>query len=516
MPSIYWQGCLFGSQGKHEAPPDFPLQDGDIYEDGEVFGNVCTEGREIPGVLMLRMGRTYGKSSSGKRLLYGFTPADRNLPMFLVPYSDGDREFSKARSDRYAILRFVKCGANRPEGLLTNTLGNVGDFQAHDEYLMYRHSLYHSLSPFKKTLRGLKEENIDSTGALQVFAIDPLGCRDYDDAFSVERCKGSGYRVRICIADACHHLDKLNGWDYLGGRLQTVYLASGPRNMLPPILSDNLVSLVEGKTRQCVVFEFFVDLDGHCEFSGVKRQLCIVERNYVYDTQELLMSSEYKCLCKATTLVSGTELDSHDIVAWWMVRLNAECGRILSSKQTGVFRECSAIVDKRETVLTKLGLARIAEWESSYTLWHSNVKHEALECGPYAQASSPIRRLCDIVNQCLLLALFGFESDGGEMFCRRVMSALEVSRMTEYSRGASRAERDSRVSKFLKDAAADTLELEACCVQVRGKNHKGIARYRLYIEEIGCTVTQSSTLDYSVGDKVQVRVTCVDGIFMYC
>jgi exoribonuclease R len=515
MPSIYWQYALFGSHGKQEAPLDFSLRDGDVYEDDEVFGNVC--GREIPGVLMLKMGRTYGKAKSGKRLLYGFTPADRNLPMFLVPYSDGNKQFSKARSDKYAIMRFSKCGANRPEGVLTNTLGNVGDFQAYDEYLLHRYSLYYSLAPFKKAVRGLsEEEDVVSAGALRVFAIDPPGCRDYDDAFSIEGCSVGGYKVRVCIADVCYHLDKIDAWDYLGGQLQTVYLASRPRNMLPPVLSDNLISLVESKTRHCVVFEFIVDLAGKCKFVGVERQICIVEQNYAYDTKVLFASSEYKSLSLATTLAAGTNMDSHDVVAWWMVRLNIECGKILASERTGVFRECSVIVDKRETVLTKLGLARIAEWESRYTLWHNDVKHEALECGPYAQASSPIRRLCDVVNQCLLLALAGHTSGGGEAFCRRVMCAPEIARMTEYSRGASRAERESRVSKFLNDAAVDTVELEACCVHVQGKNHKGIARYRLYIEEIGCIVTQSSTLDYSVGDNVHVRVTCVDGVFMYC
>lgn len=517
MPSIYWKGALFGSHGKQEAPPDFWLRDGDVYEDEEIFGNVYNEGREIPGVLMLKMGRTYGKAESGKRLLYGFTPADRNLPMFLVPYSDGNKQFSKARSDKYAMMRFSKCGANRPEGVLTNTLGSVGDPQAYDEYLLYRHSLYYSQAPFKKAVRGLsEEEDIGSAGVLRVFAIDPPGCRDYDDAFSIEDCGVGGYKVSVCIADVCYHLDKLDAWEYLGGQLQTVYLASGPRNMLPPVLSDNLVSLVEGKVRHCVVFEFVVDREGKCDFVGVERQKCVVEKNYVYDTNDLFTSSDYASLLKATTLAADADLDSHDVVAWWMVRLNAECGKILASEKTGVFRECSAIVDKRETVLTKLGLARIAEWESRYTLWHSGVKHKALECGPYAQASSPIRRLCDVVNQCLLLALAGHHSGGGEAFCRKVMCTPEVARMTEYSRGASRAERESRVSKFLNNAAADTVDLEACCVQVRGKNHKGIARYRLYIEEIGYIVTQSSTLDYSVGDKVHVMVTCANGVFMYC
>jgi len=517
MPSIYWQGALFGSHGKQEAPPDFSLRDGDVYEDDEIFGNVYDEGREIPGVLILKMGRTYGKSKSGKRLLYGFTPADRNLPMFLVPYSDGNKQFSKARPDKYAMVRFSECGANRPEGVLINTIGSVGDFQAYDEYLLHRHSLYYSLAPFKKAIRELSEkEDIESDGALRVFAIDPPGCRDYDDAFSIEGCGVGGYRVRVCIADVCYHLDKLDAWEYLGGQLQTVYLASRTQNMLPSVLSDNLISLVEGKVRHCVVFEFVVDLTGKCEFIGVERRKCIVEKNYIYETNELFTSSEYGSLSKATTLAANTALDSHDVVAWWMVRLNAECGKILAFERTGVFRECSSIVDKRVTVLTKLGLARIAEWESRYTLWHDDVKHEALECGPYAQASSPIRRLCDVVNQSLLLALVGNRSGGGEAFCRRVMRPPEVARMTEYSRGASRAERESRVSKFLMDAAIETVELDAYCVQVQGKNHKGIARYRLYLEEIGHTVTYSSTHDYSVGDKVHVMVARGDGGCMYC
>jgi len=514
MQLVYWNSALFGSHGKQEAPHDFAIKDGDVYdsEDEKVVGNVCD--REIPGVLMLKMGKTYGKVLSSRRLLYGFIPANRNLPMFLVPYSDGNKQFAKARTDRYAVIRFTKCGDNRPEGILTNTLGCVGDDDAYDEYILYHHKLNHSLAPFKKVIRGFVEEDvIKKDSLLDVFAIDPPGCRDYDDAFNVEDYPGGGYRIRVCIADACYHLDRVGGWDYLGSRLQTVYLVSGPRNMLPPLLSDNLVSLVEGKTRHCVVFEFIITpINGHCQFVGVTRKLCFVKKNYVYDTPELLTSHDYKSLSNATNMVCGTYLDSHDVVAWWMVKLNAECGRILASEKTGIFRECTTIVDKRETILTKLGLARIAEWESCYTLWHSDVKHEALECGPYAQSSSPIRRLCDVVNQCLLLALSGYYSHEGEMFCHRMMHVTDVARMTEYSRSASRAERESRVAKYLKDAATDTIILGAFCVEVRARDHKGIVRFRLYIDEIGHTVTHSSTRHHSVGDNVRLQVTRSCGV----
>ena len=453
--SIYWKGFAYGSHGKQAVSRDLVFTDGAVLEATDAC---CWEENEslcetdICGTLLLASGKTYGRSKlRNKRLLYGFRPSDRSLPMFAVPYHDGGKDFVKARTDKYGIITFVECRGERPEGILSEIIGDVGDSAVYDEYQIIKNGLRHSSRAFRQFIRGVRNSpewsaSVEAPGvdSMRAFTIDPKGCKDFDDAFTVVS-DGAGWIVHVHIADVCTLIDTFGAWKLLGGCSQSVYLDTGVRGMLPSVLSEDKLSLVQGVPRRVVTTTFTISATGGIRMEGITKEVCVVDKNWVYDDPALCSHVGYVGLRQAAEMVAGHDIsDSHDVVAWWMVKLNATAGKVLAAEQTGVFRVCSALKDPRTNILHQMGLAKVADWDSTYSLWGMGLEHRALECTYYAQVSSPIRRLCDIVNQALLLGLCGHASDGSRAFCEGMMIADMVHRMTDQGRGARKAERASK------------------------------------------------------------------------
>jgi len=114
-----------------------------------------------------------------------------------------------------------------------------------NEALKEAEEIYHA---FKSQPLSSKNKRRDLT-SLKVFSIDSESTRDIDDALSIE-AKGASYYVGIHIADVAHyilpesHLDR-EAYE----RTTSIYLPEGKIPMLPPALSEDALSLVEGEER---------------------------------------------------------------------------------------------------------------------------------------------------------------------------------------------------------------------------------------------------------------------------
>ena len=139
-------------------------------------------------------------------------------------------------------------------------------------------------------------EDLRQTGC-SVFSIDPHGCTDFDDAVSIEVAGPlpDCYRVTIYIADVPATLDRLNLWDAVSDRVATVYLPNLPnlsigaatfnakRTMLPPVLANDVCSLVANTTKRDMLAMEAVVIGG--EVVGIQfiRKRARIARNYVYE-----------------------------------------------------------------------------------------------------------------------------------------------------------------------------------------------------------------------------------------
>jgi exoribonuclease R len=198
-------------------------------------------------------------------------------------------------------------------------------------------------------------------------------------------------------------------WDYVDARVSTIYLPDKRRTMLPPMISDNTCSLLANQVRQALTMKVTVDFNGLllCEPSFVTEEICVAH-NYAYEEPRLLKNRHYQMLLDITRKMSAEITDSHDVVEYWMVYMNAKCGELLASRKRGVFRT-AVIVEGDERGMRNI----IKDWNKTrceYVAFDdanpANLRHDLLGVDTYAQITSPIRRLVDLINQTIFIREF--------------------------------------------------------------------------------------------------------------
>ena len=377
----------------------------------------------IAGVLIL--GKTYGRS--GKRLLYKCIPDNKFLPVFLVPYNVS-ATFSKVVKNKYIAFRFDNWDGDHPHGEIKDTLGDVDSLEAFNEYQLYRRGLHLSLAQFTKSSRTILKyddpiQNIldktnyqveDLRSIQNIFTIDPADCTDFDDAFSVNEENGVA-TINVYIANVFVWLETYELWEHMTDRVSTIYLPDKKRPMLPPLLSDDLCSLKQGADRFAFMMSVKYDMQTLVQIGEpiFKNALVHIQKNYTYEDKKLGKNPGYKIL---RTLAQTN--DSHEVVAFWMIRMNVSAAEHLRHRNKGIFRSTEDATESTEdaTKITECAINSHNKGggmgEPWFSQWLGNngsgavysevcAPHSQLGVDAYVHITSPIRRLVDILNQIL-------------------------------------------------------------------------------------------------------------------
>ena len=387
----------------------------------QLINSNIRSGRSIPGVLIVSDNKTYGRKY--KRLLYKCVPDDKSLPVFLVPYEIKHVGFSKVYINLYVTFMFLDWDDRHPHGILNQTIGPVDVLDNFYEYRLFSKQLNISLQKFQKEAIAQVNKNRDIVGLVKdkyptiedreqitVFSIDPDGCVDFDDAFSITDLPGDIQLVSVYIANVPVVIDALNLWDSFSKRTSTIYLPESKRPMLPTILSDKLCSLQAGVTRVAFHMDVYMRagdiVDIKFGSSFVK-----LDKNYCYEESALLKYSKYTDLLAITRELNAKNRyldivgDSHDVVAYLMILMNYHCAKKMLEHKTGIFR--STIVkpgyntipsNVPEDVSKFLKIFNSAGGKYVYGDGLTNVKHDMLGLDAYIHITSPIRRLVDLLN----------------------------------------------------------------------------------------------------------------------
>ncbi len=98
---------------------------------------------------------------------------------------------------------------------------------------------------------------------LPCYTIDPLEARDHDDAVSLQRREGGGYRLLVHIADVSHYIRKDTALDAEAlERGTSAYLINRVIHMLPEQLAAEKCSLVPGEDRLALSVDIVLGRDG--------------------------------------------------------------------------------------------------------------------------------------------------------------------------------------------------------------------------------------------------------------
>jgi exoribonuclease R len=315
--------------------------------------------------------QTFGKEKG--RFLYRCYPDDNSSPL-LIPYEISP-QFQKKRCAYYVLVSY-----NLPIGKLMQNLGEVNEPSHYYEYLLYCKNLQVSHRIFQNVvLSKLKNVTFNDLPFREskVFTIDGATSIDLDDGFSVDDEK-----VSIYISCVPYILDQLDLWKHMSERISTIYFPDKRHPMLPKLLST-LCSLNEGTIRPCLVLDLFMDGTTKWEVCSVK-----IHKNYTYEN---VCGREYEILEER----SGCD-HSHDVVHHYMTKYNTLSASILKK---GIYLK----VNKPEEMPS--------EWLPAYLNHYSYYD----TTGDYAQMTSPIRRLVDILNMMQLtrdLGLYETKDNG--------------------------------------------------------------------------------------------------------
>jgi exoribonuclease R len=385
--------------------------------------------KNIPGVLVLKGSKTYGRSKNGK-LLYKCIPDDRRLPTFLIPYEMKNVGFSKVFVDHYCTFNFTEWKDKHPQGVISQMIGSVDILDNFYEYQLYCKSLNASIQNFTKdTSKALKNhthdafieniskkypEIVDRTdkSMWNIFTIDPSNSLDYDDAFSIRTLDNGIQQLSIYISNVTIWMDVLNLWDSFSRRISTIYLPDRKRPMLPTILSDCLCSLQSNHTRLAFVMDLFVDGD---TITDIKYSNCKIRvyKNYIYEESGLLEDKHYQNVFEITKTISkkykyiNNVRNSHETVCYLMILMNYNTAKELILKNNGIFRSTIMKRDYSPPENIPEDVCKFIKiWNSAAGQYidascladGQTISHDLLEMDAYVHITSPIRRLVDLLN----------------------------------------------------------------------------------------------------------------------
>ena len=480
----------------------------------------------IPGVLVLENSQTYGRVKD--KFLYKCIPDDKRLPIFLIPYKLR-LGFNKNIKNKYVVFEFRNWEDKHPRGSLTQTIGDVNILENFYEYQLYCKSLYASIQNItKKTMKKLKEktqdeyiEMIRQKSDLQdyretrnIFSIDPLHSKDFDDAFDIEKLE-DGFRISVYISNVSFWMDAMDLWDSFSNRISTIYLPDRKRPMLPTVLSDALCSLTQNDIRFTLELALIIKEGKVVEYT-FNNSVIRLKKNLRYDTKEQEGYGDYKILLEQIKIMNKQKkyMDSidtsHDVVAYLMINMNYLSAKELIKVKSGIFRSAK-FSDKfvpPEEIPSDVKKF-LKNWNSLGGKYSKEFgDHDMLELDAYVHITSPIRRLVDLLNIITLQDKLGLYkmSDKAKEFYERWTSDSSIEYINTTMRSIRKVQNDCSLLKICMEDLKVLEKTYGGYIFDKMVRNDSLYQYMVYLPEINMVNRFTSRHNKKNLSKQQFRI----------
>jgi len=353
----------------------------------------------LVGTIELTRPARYGFTSR-KIPLVLFTPYDERYPQMVVGCSE--RDLSK---NRIGVVQWTEWSPNTqfPRAALQNVWGVSGDIEVE------KRALQHCACPWKYPKHPYAPVLHDAHSRTPLkgytFHIDPAGCRDVDDVFTLERVDDTLWRVTITISDVSAFVEDGDAVDIMASLIsQTLYDTKGVvlSPMLPAAYSEESCSLLPNKTSYGLSLQFLWNGTEISECCWIESVFETTE-SFTYEGFQKRVTPYQRVIQEVASFISGEALqDSHEWVEQLMIFYNKEAGRYLKRTGKGILRRHS-LPDQERLAHYRVHLPEwkhLAMSSAEYCLAEEkDTYHSGLETDAYAHATSPIRRYADFVNQ---------------------------------------------------------------------------------------------------------------------
>lgn len=282
---------------------------------GEVVGIIQRSQRDYVACLDETEESAVLLSSSRRQEQLLCVPMDQRIPLVRV----ASRQRSRLLGQRFVIrIDGWDRRSKLPRGHVARFLGPIGDINAENMALLVENDI--NISPFSSaSLQELPEDTEEHPWVIpeeeyskrrdlrfshRACSIDPPGSKDVDDVLSICELPDNVLEVGVHIADVSYFVKQDSLLDLEArNRGTTVYLVGSTYHMLPPILSENLCSLREGKDRLAVSVIWTVDPDNDFEVLDVWSGRTIIR------SRHQMSYAQAQAILDAQPLSEGWEID---------------------------------------------------------------------------------------------------------------------------------------------------------------------------------------------------------------
>jgi exoribonuclease R len=395
------------------------LFDGDLVEI-DVQNNLKLVGRDtqrlknIVGILHTTSKIRQGIDKKG-HMIYIFRPINMSFPEFIVASN-----LNNQIKNQWCVIDYLDWKEKRPRGAIVSLLGAVGEYEIEQKALIKYHrpiTLSQKMSSDEVSLiKEIYSKNLWIEGRIRIddytVSIDPIGCRDIDDALSLSKTSDTTYSLGIHISDLTDFIKCGSMLDKNAYKLgATLYCGNENMPMWPRELSDGLFSLIKGHER--ATLSIFVEYDTTCDSITIKNNIIktiIINKNQLDYSQKSIYSEAnidwdiFKKIVEKLRLKMGYKQchDSHDWIETLMIHYN--CIVAQNFKENAIYRNQSV---RQDIYPEKL---KFLLWESAlYSI--TSKGHSCLDLNKYTHATSPIRRYADFLVQKIITENISISED---------------------------------------------------------------------------------------------------------
>ena len=376
--------------------------------------------RSLPQYLVgeLELYSSHIFKSTTRTPLYLFKPLDVRYPKFYV-HSNG-----RAKYNRNILISINELGwndnNNLPHGKVYDVYGVYDDINVIEQALCNHYNLLDNDYRLKNTPIVKYGYEISRTEIKEdIYSIDPIGCLDIDDAFSI-KVDNDYFHLWIHIADVYSNLMSwFDDASYIVYHLyqgSSIYLRTQIKHMLSSIWAKNICSLLEGTKKNMLTLHIRLDRNENIE-CNLYPSVGKITKNYNYDNSVKLCRDYYDKVYKIYSIflkkygnnnMSDKIDNTHKFIEALMIIYNLYYGnevakdwtyrllRVQKNKKYDMILD--NMNDKYDRDLSKF-LMIISSNNAQYSVEKDNIGHSSLGVRGYTHVTSPIRRKVDLINQ---------------------------------------------------------------------------------------------------------------------
>jgi ribonuclease R len=255
--------------------------------EGQITKVIERKRKEIVG--LLKMSKTF----------YYVTPDDPKIHRDIYV---GEKTLKESKvGDKVAIGKIIwEDRMLNPVGEVLEVIGKEGTLQSEVTSIAREFGIpflfnEKTLLEAEKISDGISDEEIKHRRDFReknVFTIDPVDAKDFDDALSIEKLENGNYEVGVHIADVSHYVKPGTFIDNeASSRGNSVYFVGKAIPMLPEKLSSNICSLRPNEDRLTFSVIFEMTEKGEIVNHQISKTIINSKRRFTYEEAQKVIES---------------------------------------------------------------------------------------------------------------------------------------------------------------------------------------------------------------------------------